>query len=106
MSWFGLEKRWYDSVRWRKARIWFLNLNPLCAICLKMGRTTPATIVDHKEPHKGDYNKFWDSDNWQSLCASCHSSVKQQQESSGYSSACGVDGQPIDNNHPWNKKGE
>jgi 5-methylcytosine-specific restriction endonuclease McrA len=96
-------KRFYDSVRWRKLRKWFLSINPLCVICLKMGRETPATIVDHKKPHKGNYELFWDQDNWQSLCAGCHSAVKQQQERSGYSQACGVDGMPIDDNHPFNK---
>ena len=62
--------------------------------------------MDHKRPHKGDYNLFWDSDNWQGLCASCHSAIKRVQDNKGYSSACGVDGQPIDENHPFNKKGE
>jgi 5-methylcytosine-specific restriction protein A len=33
---------------------------------------TPATAVDHIQPHRGDYELFWDSDNWQPLCATCH----------------------------------
>ena len=36
-----------------------LQLHPLCKYCAELGRVTPATIVDHIEPHKGDVNKFW-----------------------------------------------
>lgn len=46
--------------------------NPLCAHCLIDGAITAATVVDHIRPHRGDMRVFWDSDNWQSLCASCH----------------------------------
>ena len=66
--------------------------------------TVVATVIDHKIPHKGDYDLFWNQDNWQSLCASCHSGVKRMQETHGYSQSCGVDGQPIDVGHPWNKE--
>ena len=34
---------------------------------------SPATVVDHIEPHKGDEMLFWmRSSNWQSLCRLCH----------------------------------
>jgi hypothetical protein len=66
--------------------------------------TVIATVIDHKIPHKGDYELFWNQDNWQSLCASCHSGVKRIQENHGYSQACGVDGVPTDAGHPWNKE--
>ena len=59
-------ERGYNAT-WRKARATFLRRNPLCSVCGK-----PATIVDHIEPHRGDTNKFWDSDNWQALCVTCH----------------------------------
>ena len=32
---------------WRTARLRFLRNNPLCAECLRQGRITPATVVDH-----------------------------------------------------------
>lgn len=63
--------RGYDS-RWRKARAAFLQRNPLCNECIKHGRLTPATVVDHVIPHRGDQKLFWDEDNWQALCKSCH----------------------------------
>lgn len=64
-------QRGYDA-RWQKARLSHLKANPLCVFCLKENRLTPATVVDHIVPHKGDYNLFWDKNNWQSLCKRCH----------------------------------
>lgn len=43
-------------------------------MCLAMNRQTPATVVDHIIPHTGNDKLFWDKDNWQSLCKSCHDS--------------------------------
>lgn len=61
-------KRGYDA-RWRKARLEFLKENPICNDC----KDELATLVDHIIPHKGSREIFWDEDNWQGLCASCHS---------------------------------
>ena len=61
----------YDT-RWHKARKAFLNEHPLCVRCLLSNITTPATMVDHKTPHRGDYGLFWDISNWQALCDTCH----------------------------------
>ena len=33
---------------------------------------TPATVVDHVIPHRGDRKLFWDEQNWQPLCKECH----------------------------------
>lgn len=66
--------------KWQKARERFLSLNPLCVYCERNNRVTVATVVDHIIPHKGDQVLFWDESKWQSLCASCHSSVKQREE--------------------------
>ena len=64
-------KRGYGS-RWQKASRAFLREHPLCAECLKRGRYTQATVVDHIVPHRGDSKLFWDSSNWQPLCKPCH----------------------------------
>ena len=66
--------------KWQKARERFLSLNPLCVYCERNNRVTVATVVDHITPHKGDQAIFWDEGQWQSLCASCHSSTKQREE--------------------------
>ena len=63
-------------------------------------------MVDHIRPHEGNQELMWDMDNLQSLCASCHSGVKRVKDLHGYSQAVGVDGMPIDKEHPWNGKGE
>jgi 5-methylcytosine-specific restriction endonuclease McrA len=66
--------------KWQQARIRHLQQQPLCVYCEANGRITAATVVDHKTPHRGDMNLFWDRANWQSLCSTCHSSVKQREE--------------------------
>lgn len=58
--------------RWRKAREGYLRAHPLCAKCGDEGRLVAATVVDHIVPHRGDYQRFWDSSNWQPLCKRCH----------------------------------
>lgn len=57
---------------WRKARAVYLREHPLCVECKRNGRLTPATVVDHVEPHQGDKHRFWDKANWQALCKRCH----------------------------------
>ena len=64
-------ERGYDA-KWRRARKLFLQRHPLCANCLSQGALTPATVVDHIVPHRGDHRLFWDEQNWQPLCKACH----------------------------------
>ena len=64
-------ERGYDA-KWRRARKRFLRSHPLCANCLSQGVLTPATVVDHIVPHRGDHRLFWDEQNWQPLCKACH----------------------------------
>lgn len=63
--------RGYDA-KWQRNRKYFLRDNPLCVDCLKEGRTTPATDVDHIKPHRGNKELFDDVDNWQALCGFHH----------------------------------
>ncbi len=94
----------YDA-QWQKARLRFLGNHPLCVICLKRGRVSPATVVDHIKPHKGDMELFWDSDNWQSLCKQCHDGHKQSIEKGGIGRmGAALDGVPVDPAHHWNEK--
>jgi 5-methylcytosine-specific restriction enzyme A len=64
----------YNNIEWRTSRETFLMVNPLCVQCKTAGRTEGATVVDHITPHRGDTVLFWDIDNWQALCTSCHNS--------------------------------
>ena len=63
--------RWhslYYSARWKQLRRDFLKKYPYCFIC---GRK--ATIVDHIQPHRGNLDLFYDENNLQPMCWSCHS---------------------------------
>ncbi len=93
-------KHLYDA-RWQRQRHVFLRRNPLCAYCLQLNKVTPADVVDHVVPHKGDKTLFWDMSNWQSLCKQCHDTAKQIEEKKGYAPGCGDDGMPVDPKHPW-----
>ncbi len=66
------EKKVY-GYKWQKVRKQFLETHPLCEECKKQGRYVKATDVDHIIPHRGDMDLFWDWDNYQALCHSCHS---------------------------------
>lgn len=48
-----------------------LRHNPLCEECLRHGRITLATLVDHIVPIKKG-GACLDMDNLQSMCDSCH----------------------------------
>ncbi len=71
------------TYQWSKARKRYLAANPICVECERQGILTAATEVDHIEPHKGDYDLFWDESNFQSLCKHCHSS-KTAREDGGW----------------------
>ncbi len=75
-------ERGYDY-QWRQARVEHLKANPLCRHHLSRGQTVAATVVDHKIPHQGDMDLFWDRTNWQSLCTSCHN-TKTALEDGGF----------------------
>ena len=64
--------KWYGLKQWRSIRNLILKRNPLCVNCFSTGKLTPATVVDHIEPHRGNYELFIDTKNLQSLCVNCH----------------------------------
>jgi len=58
--------------KWRKERLDYLAVNPLCVTCKTNGNIVAAVVVDHIIPHKGDEKLFWRRSNWQALCIVCH----------------------------------
>jgi hypothetical protein len=61
---------------------------------------TPATVVDHDTPHRGDWHAFIHGA-VSSLCVDCHNGAKRSVERRGYDNTIGPDGFPIDRvNHP------
>lgn len=92
----------HSTYRWQKRRAQQLRDEPLCRTCARLGRTTAADTVDHVVPHRGDERLFWEGE-LQSLCAPCHSSLKQQQEKSGTFRGCDEHGMPLDPAHWWSR---
>lgn len=64
-------KRLYNT-EWKKQRTAFLIENPFCAECRKSNQLVAAIVVDHRVPHRGNTELFWDKTNWQSLCKHHH----------------------------------
>jgi len=61
----------YDSLEWKRIRKSKLTRNPLCELCLKDGRITSATMVDHiKSINKNGSKRAYS--NLMSLCEKCH----------------------------------
>lgn len=95
-------RKLYKTARWERLRQQQLGKAPFCQWCEAKGRTTPATVCHHTEPHRGDHAKFYDPNNLTSLCAPCHDNDAGDIERRGYSTEIGVDGYPVDPKHPSN----
>jgi len=99
--------KFYSTAGWRHLRERQLRLAPLCAYCAAAGRVVPAEVADHIQPHRGDRSKFFDPQNLQSLCKSCHDSVKQAAEKrDGIARGSDLAGLPLDPRHPWHRTAE
>lgn len=88
-------ERGYTS-RWDKAAKTWRQRHPLCLGCLAVGRTEPATLVDHIVPHRSDVGLFWDSTNWQASCAWHHDAVKARLETMWDAGTIGTDALRLD----------
>ncbi|SCY25922.1 HNH endonuclease signature motif containing protein [Alkaliphilus peptidifermentans] len=73
-------KKLYKTGKWQKLRRQVLANHPLCKVCKINGRIIKATVVDHINPHKGDEKLFYDIENLQSLCKSCHDSKTAKED--------------------------
>lgn len=68
-------RKWYRTKRWLQLRAQVLARDPLCQCERCQGgarRVTPATVVDHVVPHRGDPDLFWALSNLQGLAKRCH----------------------------------
>lgn len=58
----------YDHKDWKKLRAIHKRKEPYCKEC-----GTPYNLmVDHIEPHNGDIDLFFNENNLQTMCRSCH----------------------------------
>ena len=93
------------STRWQRFRERHLRKEPLCRSCLKQGRVTAATEVDHIVSIT-DGGATLDHDNLQSLCCAHHLS-KSYAEQKGKDwrkhelRGCDEHGNPRDPDHAW-----
>lgn len=98
-------RAWYKKPLWKRKRRRQLAAEPTCRMHrLELGQIVPATVADHVEPHRGDFDLFWNGE-LQSLCADCHDRRKQADERAGFSALVDEDGWPVDPRHPFAEKG-
>ena len=102
-------RKLYSRKQWKdlRARALLRDLYTCqrCKVPLKRGTMHPqSAVVHHIKAHKGDPALFFDINNLQSVCWSCHSGAIQSEEVRGYDTTIGPDGYPIDPNHPGNGK--
>jgi 5-methylcytosine-specific restriction enzyme A len=104
-------RKLYRTKRWRELRLRvFIRDNYKCqktgAILYQQHPKPFSPVADHIKPHKGNLERFYNIDNIQTVSKQYHDSAKQSLERIGYSKEVGVDGWPVDGNHPANGEGE
>ncbi|MDW9781803.1 HNH endonuclease [Sinorhizobium meliloti] len=74
-------RKWYGLKRWRDMR-WDVLTEALftCQMCGNLESDTSKLVADHRKPHRGKPELFWDRNNLWCLCEACHSSEKQKEE--------------------------
>lgn len=96
-------RKLYATAAWKGARVAQLSRQPLCERCHKAGRITPATVVNHRTPHKGSWSLFIDPRNHESVCKPCHDGAIQSEERTGQVRGVDESGRPLDPSHPWHR---
>ena len=96
-------RKWYGLKLWKDLRADQLQRFPWCQPCALVGNRTAATEVNHREPHHGNWDKFFAAE-LESCCKPHHDAAIQAAELRGYRSTPGRDGWPVDPKHPINKK--
>jgi|SRR5699024_3290563 len=86
---------WYGLAAWKRRRRQQLQAEPLCRFCWMRGDVTAATVADHVEPHRGDWDSFI-SGELQSLCKPCHDGAKARIEAGDTVVGYDIDGYPIE----------
>lgn len=74
-------RKWYYTARWKRLR-WQCFERDLftCQFCERTDPNASRLEADHKIRHLGDPKLFWDINNLQCLCKSCHAKEKQREE--------------------------
>jgi 5-methylcytosine-specific restriction protein A len=97
----------YNTTRWQRLRAAKLATDPLCEDCLQTGKVVAANTVDHRLAISQGGEPFPPLDELSSKCPPCHSRKTARGAEAGAirtdkpMKGCGVDGLPLDSNHPW-----
>lgn len=76
-------RRWYKTSEWQGLRReCLLSALFTCARCGVVGQSSDL-VADHVIPHRGERDLFFDLNNLQCLCVTCHNRVKQSEERRG-----------------------
>jgi 5-methylcytosine-specific restriction protein A len=69
-------RAWYKTAEWRAIR-WDVLVSAAFT-CVRCKRVYPSAdlVGDHKRPHRGDCDLFFDRTNVQCMCATCHNRDK------------------------------
>lgn len=88
-NYYDIERRKvYNSERWHRLRSWKFSCNPLCEMCLKENKTTPAEDIHHITPFMSTddpvqrYYLAYDFNNLMSLCKKCHQAIHNNRKGS------------------------
>lgn len=77
---------WFKSPTWKAIKRHRLMQEPNCRCCAQEGCAVIATDVGHVDPHEGQWSRFIQYENTQSLCARHHRQLKKR-------AACSCDNQ-------------
>lgn len=77
-------RKWYKTSEWQRLRRdCLIAALYTCTMCGFIGQSRDL-VADHKTPHRGDRDLFFDPGNLQCLCATCHNRDKQREERAGH----------------------
>ena len=69
----------YNNVRWATLSRAIRTREPLCRVCSRDNRVTGARLVDHIRPDRLFDIDFYDQNNLQPMCNSCHAKKSQME---------------------------
>lgn len=99
----------YNTAAWQRLRKAKLAASPLCEVCAKRGLAVPARHVDHVRAIAAGGDPFPPLDGLMAMCPSCHSIKTNAVDKPGGSGirfkGVGLDGLPIDPDHPFVSEG-
>lgn len=94
-------RKWYFTKTWKLRRMRQLARVPWCEPCKRLGKSRPATVANHKIPHRGDRELFFRGE-LESACKQCHDMAIQRAEAEGFLREIDEEGWPADPKHPFN----